>query len=154
MHLAKTVITTSFLIAAAALPALARDARPALNPNGSFVDSYGTSFSFRLCGDAKADLCGVLTNLEGNSATPANLAFVGKQVMRAKRTASNQWKGALNAGGISAVATVTMVGPDTIEIQGCRAIFCQTLAFNRARPGLSTSQAGGNQQRVLMLSAQ
>jgi hypothetical protein len=33
---------------------------------------------------------------------------------------------------MSADVTVTMTGPDTIEIQGCRAvILCETLAYNR-----------------------
>jgi hypothetical protein len=102
------------------------------DPNGSFVDSFGTSFSFSLCGEAGTDLCGVLTNLEGESATEENLAFVGKQVMQAEQSAPNQWKGSLSSGGISADATITMVDPDTIEIQGCRAVMlCQTLAYRR-----------------------
>ncbi|WP_449397069.1 hypothetical protein [Devosia riboflavina] len=102
-------------------------------PNGTFVDEFGTSFQFSLCGEAGTDLCGVLTNLEGESATPENLAFVGKQVMQAPQTAANEWKGSLAAGGMSADATVTQTGPDTVEIQGCRlGVVCQTLAYNRA----------------------
>ena len=58
------------------------------------MDSYGTSFEFSLCGDGTA-LCGVLTNLEGESATQENLAFVGKQVMQAQQVGPNEWKGAL-----------------------------------------------------------
>jgi hypothetical protein len=97
------------------------------------VDEFGTSFEFSLCGETGTDLCGVLTNLEGDSATEENLAFVGQQVMQAPQTASNEWKGSLVAGGISADATVTLTGPDTIEIEGCRAaILCQTLAYQRA----------------------
>jgi hypothetical protein len=119
------------------MPILAQDAEAATpvqitDPSGSFVDSFGTSFTFTLCGESGTDLCGVLTNLEGESATEENLAFVGKQVMQAKQSAPNQWKGSLSAGGISADATITQTGPDTIEIQGCRAaILCQTLAYNR-----------------------
>ncbi len=132
MQFAKTTFAIGILVAAAALPSFAQEATPALDPNGSFVDSYGTSFSFTLCGETGTDLCGVLTNLEGESATAENLAFVGKQVMQATQTAPNQWKGSLSAGGISADATVTQVAPDTIEIQGCRVvILCQTLAYNR-----------------------
>ena len=134
MHLAKTTFAVSFFIAATALPALAQDAAAApMDPNGSFVDSFGTSFTFKLCGETGTELCGVLTNREGESATPENLEFVGKQVMQATQTGPNEWKGSLSAGGISAEATVTQVAPDTIEIQGCRAlVLCQTLAYNRA----------------------
>lgn len=106
---------------------------PAVGPSGTFVDEFGTSFEFTLCGETGTDLCGVLTNLEGESATEENLAFVGKQVMQAVQTAPNEWKGSLAAGGISADATVTQTGPDTVEIEGCRAaLLCQTLAYHRA----------------------
>lgn len=133
MSFARTTFTLSFLAAAASLSTFAQEAAtPAFDPNGSFVDSFGTSFSFTLCGETGTDLCGVLTNLEGESATEENLAFVGKQIMQATPSAPNQWKGSLSAGGLSADATVTQVGPDTIEIEGCRAvILCQTLAYNR-----------------------
>ena len=121
------IIAIGAFCAAAVIPAFAATGEP----NGTFVDSYGTSFQFSLCGDGTA-LCGVLTNLEGQSATEENLAFVGKQVMQAEQVAENEWKGSLEAGGISAEATVTMTGPDTIDIQGCRAaILCQTLTYTR-----------------------
>ncbi|SFV37941.1 hypothetical protein SAMN05216456_3180 [Devosia crocina] len=130
MHTMKMTLAIGALCAAAALPVVA--APGAANPNGTFVDSYGTSFEFSLCGDGTA-LCGVLTNLEGQSATEENLAYVGQQVMQAEQVAPNEWKGALDAGGISAEATITMTGPDTIDIQGCRAaILCQTLTYTRA----------------------
>jgi hypothetical protein len=130
MRITQTIFAIGALCAAAAIPAFAQDA--AL-PSGTYVDQYGTSFEFSLCGEDNTDLCGVLTNLEGRSATPENLAFVGKQVMRAEQVAPNEWKGSLSAGGISAEATVTLVSEDTIEIQGCRAgILCQTLAYSRA----------------------
>ena len=129
MQMIKTTLAIGFLCAAAAIPVFA--ATEADTPNGTFVDSYGTSFEFSLCGDGTA-LCGVLTNLEGESATPENLAYVGQQVMQAQQVAPNEWKGALDAGGISADATVTMTSPDTIDIQGCRAaILCQTLTYTR-----------------------
>jgi hypothetical protein len=130
MHILKTAFAIGALCTAAAMPSLAQDASL---PSGTYVDQYGTSFEFTLCGEDNTDLCGVLTNLEGQSATPENLAFVGKQVMRAERVAPNEWKGSLKAGGISAEATVTQVSEDTIEIQGCRGgILCQTLAYSRA----------------------
>lgn len=133
MSFLRTTFTLSLLVAAGSPAAYAQEAATStFDPNGSFVDSFGTSFSFTLCGETGDDLCGVLTNLEGESATPENLAFVGKQIMQAAPSAPNQWKGSLSAGGLSADATVTQVGPDTIEIEGCRAaVLCQTLAYNR-----------------------
>ena len=122
------ILAIGAICVATAIPVFAASAAP----TGTFVDKYGTSFKFSLCGDGTA-LCGVLTNLEGKSATEENLAYVGKQVMQAQQVAPNEWKGSLEAGGISAQATVTMVDPNTIEIQGCRGgILCQTLAYTRA----------------------
>lgn len=151
MHILTKTLSIGLLFAATALPTYAQDAAapapeaPAAeapadaaaaqstDPTGTFVDEFGTSFQFTLCGDSGTDLCGVLATLKGESATPENLAFVGKQVMQAKQSAPNEWKGSLTAGGISAEATVTQKGPDTIDIQGCRAaVLCQTLTYNRA----------------------
>jgi hypothetical protein len=156
MHILKTTFAIAVLCTAAALPTLAQDAAAPVeapveapaeagaevttetavetaDPSGTFVDEYGTSFTFSLCGEAMTDLCGVLNTLEGESATEENLAFVGTQVMQAVQTAPNQWKGSLAAGGLSAEATVTQTGPDTIDIEGCRvAILCQTLTYTRA----------------------
>jgi hypothetical protein len=132
MHILTKSIAFGLLIAAVTVPSLAQAAATGTDPSGKFVDEFGTSFEFSLCGDG-TNLCGVLTNLEGASATEENLAFVGKQVMQAEQSAPNEWKGSLAAGGMSADATVTQTGPDTIEIQGCRAaVLCQTLAYHRA----------------------
>jgi uncharacterized protein (DUF2147 family) len=128
MHFLKTTLVVAALCGSAALPAFAQNS---FDPAGTFVDSYGTSFTFSLCGDG-TDLCGTLETLKGESATEENLAFVGKQVMQAKASGPNEWKGALSAGGISADATVTQTSANTIDIQGCRAaILCQTLTYTR-----------------------
>ena len=110
-----------------ALPAAAQN----VNPNGAWVDSFGTSFEFSLCGTG-TDLCGVLKDVQGKSRTPDNLAYVNKQVVTAQQVASNEWKGTVVFDGAKAAATVKQTAPDTIKITGCRAgIFCQTLTFNR-----------------------
>lgn len=102
-----------------------------LNPAGTFVDKWGTAFTFSLCGSG-TDLCGTLDVLKGDSATEENLAYVGTQVMQATSTEPNVWKGALDAGGLSAEATVTQTGPDTVDIQGCRAaVLCETITYTR-----------------------
>ena len=146
MHFLKKTFVIAALCTTAAMPAFAQEAAvtaeatskttaaaASTDLNGTFVDSFGTSFTFSLCGAANTDLCGVLNRLEGESATEENLAFVGKQVMQAEPTAPNEWKGALTAGGISADATVTLTSENTISIQGCRAaILCQTLTYTRS----------------------
>lgn len=122
------ILSMAALVAAFAAPAFGQGA---LNPNGSFADKWGTTFTFSLCGSG-TDLCGKLDVLKGDSATPADLAYVGNQVIQAKASGANVWKGQLSAGGMSGEATITQTGPNTIDIQGCRAmILCETLTYTR-----------------------
>lgn len=106
-------------------------AAQSVTPTGAWVDRFGTAFEFSICGDGTS-LCGVLKDVQGKSRTPDNLAYVNRQVVRAKQVSANEWKGTVVYDGAQAAATVTQVAPDTIKITGCRAaIFCQTLTFNR-----------------------
>ena len=133
MQFLKTSLVVVSLLSAFALPSFAEEAAAAPgDPSGTFVDSFGTSFTFSLCGENKQDLCGTLDTLKGASATDENLAFVGKQVMQATMTGPGQWKGSITAGGLSADANVTMTSANTIDIQGCRSILCQTLTYTRS----------------------
>lgn len=130
MHILKSGFAALALCAGIVTPILAADETV---PSGTFIDKYGTSFEFQPCASDGTSLCAVLTTLKGASATEKNLAFVGKQVIEAEQIAPNAWKGSLNAGGMSAEATVTQVDPNTVTIQGCRAaILCQTLTYKKA----------------------
>jgi uncharacterized protein (DUF2147 family) len=125
----KAFVAGAVVLGSLSLPALAQDA--AFDPNGTFSDEFGTTFTFALCGSG-TDLCGTLDVLKGESATEENLAYVGSLVMQAQQTEANMWKGAIQAGGLSAEATVTQTSPDTIDIQGCRGgLLCQTLTYTR-----------------------
>lgn len=124
-----TILSIAVVLGAVSAPASAQNVP--FTPKGTFVDKWGTSFSFALCGGG-TDLCGTLASLKGNSATAQNLAYVGKQIVEAKPSGLNSWKGAINAGGMSADATVTQTSANTINIQGCRAaILCQTITYSR-----------------------
>ncbi len=111
-----------FLVA----PAIGQDA----NPNGVWKDRWGTTFTFQMCGDG-TQLCGVLNDIQGDSRTEENLAYVNQEVVQADMVAPNKWEGtvALNGGG--AKATVEMTGPDELTITGCRAIFCSSIEYER-----------------------
>lgn len=123
----KAFAATTVALAALATPVIAQSQ---VTPDGVWQDRWGTTFTFELCGDG-TKLCGVLNELKGNSATEENLAYVGKDVVTAVQTAPNKWEGqiALNGGGAKAI--VTLVDADTLEITGCQAILCQTLAYER-----------------------
>ena len=128
MNLFKKTLVIGLLCAGAVTPSFADSAKV---PTGQFKDSYGTAFKFSACGGG-TDLCGVLLDIQGQSRTKENLALVDKQVMQAEKVSDNQWKGTVRLNGAEAEATITQTGPNSVEIQGCRAaILCQTLVFNR-----------------------
>lgn len=129
MYGIKALGAVAVALAGISLPVLAQDAP--LDPSGAFADEFGTTFTFELCGSG-TDLCGTLDVLKGESATEENLAYVGTMVMQAQQTEANTWKGAIQAGDLSAEATVRQTGPDKIEIEGCRGgLLCQTLTYTR-----------------------
>lgn len=128
MRIVKTILAVAAVCAATLAPSYAD---PAANAAGKWQDSYGTAFKFSMCGDGTA-LCGTLLDVQGNSRTAQNVALINKQVMQAKQSAANEWKGTVTLNGATAAATIKQVAPDAITITGCRAvILCQTLTFNR-----------------------
>jgi uncharacterized protein (DUF2147 family) len=136
----KSLILTSLLCIATVGPTLAQSA----TPEGSWRDKYGTIFDISLCGGG-TDICAILIDIQGESRTEENLAYVNQQVLQASQTAANEWQGTVIYNGSEAAAKVTQNGPDSLSIQGCRAaILCQTLVFNRIDPSEAKPAAPGN----------
>lgn len=125
----------SFVLLSAA--SLAQD--PSIE--GDWIDKWGTSFRMSLCGDDGTDLCVVMTDLQGESRTEENLAYLNAEVLQGKLIAPNQWQGTMLLGGGEAVGTVTQTGPDTVDIQGCRGILCDSIEYYRV--GSASAPASG-----------
>jgi uncharacterized protein (DUF2147 family) len=107
-----------------------RTAEP-VAPNGEFKDSFGTTLQISACGDG-TELCGVLLDVQGESRTEENLAYLNQQIMQAEQSGPNRWEGTVVYRGGKAKATITQVSSDTIEIRGCQLlVLCETIAFNR-----------------------
>ncbi len=84
----KLFAATAALALALAVPSMAQSAT---TPDGVWKDRWGTTFTFELCGDG-TQLCGTLNDIQGDSRTQENLAFVDQQVVQANQVAPNQWK--------------------------------------------------------------
>jgi len=103
-----------------------------ITPTGEWMDEYGTALSISACGDDNTQLCVVLLDVQGESRTSENLAYVNQQIMQADLVAENQWQGTVVFEGAEAEGTLTQVDANTVEIRGCRALlFCETLVFQR-----------------------
>ncbi|GLQ57258.1 hypothetical protein [Devosia nitrariae] len=110
---------------------------------GDWIDKWGTSFHMTLCGDDGTQLCVVMTDLQGESRTEENLAYLNEEVLQGQMIAPNQWQGKMMLGGGEATGTVTMTGPDTIDIEGCQGILCNTIEYHRVgSAGASGGEAG------------
>lgn len=124
----KPFVAAALLAGFFVAPAIGQD----MNPNGTWVDQWGTSFTFELCGDG-TQLCGVLNDIQGDSRTEENLAFVGQEVVQGTLVGPNKWEGSIALNGGNAKATVEQTGPDTIKITGCQAaIFCSSIDYQRS----------------------
>lgn len=122
----KTLVAAATLAAALVVPALGQSAT---NPGGVWQDRWGTTFTFKLCGDG-TDLCGTLNDIQGDSRTAENLAYVNKQVVKAEQTAPGTWEGQIALNGTNAKAIVEMTGPDTIKLTGCQ-LLCSSIQYER-----------------------
>jgi hypothetical protein len=126
----KTIAAAAIALSVLAAPVLAQD--QVASPEGTWVDAEGTSFTFSLCGDGTA-LCGVLNDIQGESRTEENLAFVNTEVVQAEQTAPGRWEGTINYGGRQAGARVTLLAENALEIRGCQlAILCESITFYKA----------------------
>ena len=92
----KTIFAAASLAALFAVPTFAQDASSA---EGTWVDRWGTSFTFSLCGEGDANLCGTLNDIQGDSRTEENLAFVNQQVVEGVPTGTNKWEGTISLNG-------------------------------------------------------
>jgi opacity protein-like surface antigen len=122
----KTFVAAAAVAAALIVPATAQSAA---KPDGVWKDRWGTTFTFQLCGDG-TQLCGTLNDIQGDSRTEENLAFVNQQVVQGEQTAPNKWEGRIALNGGKAKAIVEMTGPDTLKITGCQ-ILCSSIDYQR-----------------------
>ena len=122
----KTLIATVGVAAALVVPAIGQSSA---TPDGVWKDRWGTTFTFELCGDG-TQLCGTLNDIQGDSRTEENLAFVDQQVVKAEQTAPGTWEGQIALNGGNAKAIVELTGPDTIKLTGCQ-LLCSSIEYQR-----------------------
>jgi uncharacterized protein (DUF2147 family) len=111
-------------LAAAAVPA------SAASPEGAWQTAKGDArYQVFACdGD---NLCARLVWLREDARNPKNLQYLNKTVVKAAPVAENKWRGTVNIDGQRATGSITMVDADSIRVEGCKAVFCKTLSFER-----------------------
>ena len=102
------------------------------SPAGTWQSVDGTTrFEVTLCGDG-ADVCAKLVYLGGEAATPENLQYLNQYVLQgAKRALENKWRGEAEYLGEVVKGTMTMVGANSMTINGCKGALCQKFELVR-----------------------
>jgi uncharacterized protein (DUF2147 family) len=103
------------------------------SPVGQWEVSTGESrYRISYCGKSGQELCAKLTWLRKDARTKANLALLNKTVVKnAKRADENRWIGTVVYDGQSYESTVTLVSNNSLQLNSCSGIFCQSFHLNR-----------------------
>lgn len=51
--------------------------------------------------------------------------------MKGTLTAENKWTGTVKQGGDTYAGTMIMTGADSLKVNGCQGVFCQTVNLSR-----------------------
>ncbi|SFZ86167.1 hypothetical protein SAMN02983003_3341 [Devosia enhydra] len=103
-----------------------------ITPVGHWQDADGTTrFKVTFCGN-NHEVCAQLVHLAGEARTPENLQYLNQFVLQgAKRSVGYSWKGEANYLGDTVAGTLTLVDTDTMTINGCKGVLCQTFKLSR-----------------------
>lgn len=125
-------VTLLTAIVMAFTPLAAASAADLASPEGRWQSATGESrYEISYCGSG-AQLCAKLVWLRSDARTPENLAVLNKYVMRGARPiAANKWRGTVHFDGQRVGGSVTMVSAKKLKLQGCKAVFCQSVVFHR-----------------------
>ncbi|MDB5529021.1 MAG: hypothetical protein JWR51_2124 [Devosia sp.] len=122
------------LRSAVALVALAvTSAAFAASPVGTWeIEMRDSRYQVEMCGDG-TQLCGTLIWLGNGADNATNLPYLNTLLIdHARAVGPNEWKGDLHLFGQSADGTITQVGDNEIELQGCVAlVICKTYRLHR-----------------------
>jgi uncharacterized protein (DUF2147 family) len=125
MQLAKRLAMTVVALTMATAPALAAD------PTGTWQSVTGESrYQITYCGGSK--LCAKLTWLRADARTADNLPYLNHYVVKgAVPQADGEWSGTLTYNGDTYSGLLTMLDQNSMKLQGCKGLFCQSMRFTR-----------------------
>lgn len=117
-------------LAAASMLCVSQSSAGDLTPVGQWQTTTGESrYEVSYCG---ADICAKLVWLRADARTPDNLAYLNTYVVKgARKVSENKWSGKVRYDGDTIGGSMTMTGPGSLKLQGCKIVFCQTVEFQR-----------------------
>ncbi len=124
MHLGKKIAAGIVAIAFAASPALAL----AADPTGIWQANDGKS-RYKITSCSGGALCARLIWLRDKD--DKNIQYLNQVIVKGTLSAENKWTGTVKQGGDIYAGTMIMTGADSLKVNGCQGVFCQTVNLSR-----------------------
>jgi uncharacterized protein (DUF2147 family) len=124
MHLATKIAAAAVatLLAIAPVSALAAD------PTGLWQADDGKSrYTISKCGEDA--LCARLIWLRDKN--DVNRPYLNQVIVQGTQSAANKWTGTVKHAGDIYSGTMIMTGEDSLKVNGCQGVFCQTVKLSR-----------------------
>lgn len=124
MHLGKKIAAGILAMAVAAAPvaALAGD------PTGIWQANDGKS-RYKITNCSGGALCARLIWLRDKD--DKNRRYLNQVIVQGTLSAENKWTGTVKQGGDTYAGTMVMTGADSLKVNGCQGVFCQTVNLSR-----------------------
>ena len=100
----------------------------AADPTGTWQADDGKSrYTVSYCGDDK--VCARLIWLRDKD--DENRRYLNQVIVKGTLSAENKWTGTVKQGGDTYAGTMIMTDADSLKVNGCQGVFCQTVNLSR-----------------------
>jgi uncharacterized protein (DUF2147 family) len=124
MQLGKKLAVGILTMALGATPAFAL----AADPTGIWQANDGKS-RYKITNCSGGALCARLIWLRDKD--DKNRDYLNQVIVKGTQSAQNKWTGTVKQGGDTYAGTMIMTGEDSLKVNGCQGVFCQTVSLSR-----------------------
>ncbi|RYH07576.1 MAG: DUF2147 domain-containing protein [Alphaproteobacteria bacterium] len=124
MHLGKKIAFGILALALGAAPVAAL----AADPTGIWQADDGKS-RYKITNCSADALCARLIWLRDKD--DKNIQYLNQVIVQGRQSAENKWTGTVKQGGDTYAGTMVLTGEDSLKVNGCRGVFCQTVRLSR-----------------------
>lgn len=124
MQLGKAISAALLATALGAAPVFAL----AADPTGTWQANDGKS-RYKITNCSGGALCARLIWLRDKD--DKNRQYLNQVIVKGTLSAENKWTGTVKQGGDTYAGTMIMTGADSLKVNGCQGVFCQTVNLSR-----------------------
>jgi uncharacterized protein (DUF2147 family) len=124
MHLTMKIASAALATLMAVTPVFAL----AADPTGIWQANDGKS-RYKITSCSGGGLCARLIWLRDKD--DKNMRYLNQVIVQGTQSAENKWTGTVKQGGDTYAGTMIMTGDDSLKVNGCQGIFCQTVNLSR-----------------------